>query len=385
MLFGLMALAVASGTIAAFGIGGLALAILVKRRPWRWLVPLGLAAALDGVWMAGFGVLGGEDAEVVRSLAELPKALLDNLANAMNGLVGLPTSSPWGWLLLLAFTAAVLWVALRRGLGVFEITILAGALAYLVLISLARVDTERDAVATNVILILLPVIVPVASIPLGRRWMIASIVVIVALTGAHLYRVESVVDSWVTVATKTRPLVDTMGSLIAEGEPYDGTLRKPHRILGRQMNLDGFAGLLDAGWRPEPTERDRVEGEARVRLRVSFYGDPAERGAPEVVEAGVDEDGCVTAPAGESVTLRLTGRTAVTVEAEARGDLVVGWSDGFGEGEARFDPLTKNPRNLYPYAPQPGATAVLRAENPGPPSPVPLTLVVCGVVSADEG
>jgi hypothetical protein len=373
LLFGLLLLGVVSTGLGVAALVALPVALLALRRLRPWLAPVLAVAAIYGAWFIRFDVGADPSAAPVRTIGELPGVVAINARNAVAAFTGLPDAA--GWPLLLVALGAVAWLAWRRRVTGFDIVVAATALVYLALVSRTRENLDRDAVATNVALLVAPAVF--SHVRLNRRWMPALVgIALGVLAVSHAFRLEAGLEDRIGDVNATRPVVESMAALIARGEPYAPQLELTELTNSAQLTLGGLARLVGDGWDPGPPQ---VESEAMVRLRVSFSGTaPDDAPRPEIVGITVQEDGCAVTTRGAAAVLRVTGLARVTLRASHRGELEVVWQSNRGGGRASLTLAKRAARDLFLFGPRGGATVTLDVAEAR-------SLTVCGVVAEGQG
>ena len=368
-LFGLLLLAVMSAGIGVASVPGVALGLLLIRRVQRWLAPLVAVLAVYGIWFVAMAVSAEDATEPVRSLVEIPGALAANMANVLVGLTGVPTALQWP--LLAAGLAALTYLAVTRRLSAAQVVVLSCTVVYLALVSRNRLNASRAPVATNVLLMLAPVFVPM--IRPTRAWIRrVTAVVLTGLLVSHGLRLETGLDERIAATTAGRPVVESIARLIGDGEPFDGTLRIRDLTSSSQLTLDGVSRLVAEGWAPP---ENRSVDEAALRLRVSTVppiGDERE-GTIDVLESRLRPDGCAIAFDGAPVVLGVDGAVTVTLRAWPPSEVVAEWTGPGSSGSGSLGVMTFRDSGLYLFGVPPDSVVTLRS------GPGAERLVVCGI------
>lgn len=366
-VFALLAVGVMSAGIGVSAFLGIVLGLLIVRRLSRWIVPVIAAGAVYGGWVLSAGVLGEDATQAVRTPFEIPWAIVQNLKNIILEATQFPDAL--GWPLVVAALAGFVWLVWRRKIAVFDVLVLSSALVYVVLISRTRANVERGPVATNVILLLIPVFVPYVSL-VRRQAVVLAGLVMALLVAAHAVRLQSGLDERIGEITAGRPAIESMAALIAQGEFYESGMKLTEVSSSSQLTVGGLARLVDEGWEPGPP----TEPSAIIRLRVSFT-DEAEEGDAVIMVAPdtLREDGCMVGFPGAPIVLDVAGLAVLRAKASQPTDIVVGYSAAGRQVSATISRARTNDRTFSISGPQDGTTITLEPVEPD------TKLRLCGV------
>jgi hypothetical protein len=266
------------------------------------------------------------------ALATLPVDALRMLGVALARLFGVPEAG-WPLYVAVAVAALVALVALGRPTPSVALAVVAlgGLLAAILLIrvtddELLRATRYSFMLTTVAIVGLGPVLRPPGD--LRRPAAAALVLLVVWMAGSNVVFRTDRIQRRADLTQEARVGVDAVAAMAAE--PMVGDLRVDR--LGdfpyMSVTVDAVVRFVEEGYRPLPVDA-AVLAEIRPVVRFGILRRGRADGTPLTAE-GVDERGCVTIPAGETVVA--TARGPGTLQFRPRGPAAIGlsWSDRFG-------------------------------------------------------
>lgn len=363
-LWALLAVGLAAGTMTLALLGGAVVCALFVSRLRRWWPALLGALALYGGWL----ILEGGNPAATEALGRFTSGIWGVVRLwqvALAAAFGLP--DVFGWVLLAALGGGLLWLGLRRRLGLREGLLLLTALAYAVMVALVRVASgttaETSRYSYNICMLLLIALLPLVAPP-SKRWaMAAGAAAGVALIALNGWLLREDFARFRKLAVASRHLVESTGEMIAAGEPVSDAFLMAQRE--GFMNLADFELLLRDGWDPplsgSAEEQESARGTLRVRVRNNVPGFGSLE--PGVIADGAGKESCrLVGPGGLEATVQSAGALSLAPSADEPSAVAVEWRDEYGIGRVSF---TRADRGFLDLA-QPLTTArlSLRASPP---------------------
>ena len=327
-------LALASAGLGVAILSGTSLAVLLARRLGRWWPSLAGAWAVYGIWYLSYNRGGSTTVDrSTNTLLEAPSVALEVIEAGLERT--LQTPATWGATLSIAVGAAIVFLAARRRLGLFEGVFLATALAYLAMVVLTRIAAGQAQINAirygyNLTFLLVPVLIPQIRVHGNRalRWGLLGL--IIAVGAGNVRQLDISTNFWEVRSQASRQVVETTAALIAAGEPADPTSAVDFRA--GMLRVSGVQRLVADGWTPDGSDNPELQASARGQLRMRILPTANIRPGGVLTDVPI-EDGCAVVPPDATLTTRVVDATTLRVEGPRNSIVRLLWLDDFGPGE----------------------------------------------------
>ncbi|MFH1331510.1 MAG: hypothetical protein ABIJ48_12810 [Actinomycetota bacterium] len=381
---------VTTSSLGVAGLGACLLALALTRglRRWWWcFVP---ATAAYGAWYLTRGGDAAQGSVEWDYLLHAPVAAVELAGNAAGRLIGVGGGGlTLGVVVVVALAAGFGWLAWKRKLRRWDLVFLGTLAGYLLMVTLVRGAAGKiplEAVRYSYPLILLagPLVVPRLRLPARRP--AAGRVAILAVVGGCLVGL----NAWQRVADTNaiekeafggRVAIETVGQLVAAGEPAIDTLRLKNDLgigMGGVLTVADVRAFLADGWVPAPPQQFARKDEVRGLLRFNATREKDSTAPPPLLLARDVPGGCVEVRLGASRRFTVAAAGEFSLKSAGRDwptPVELAWRDGFGEFSRD---IVVTGRMALATATPPAGGATLGITNRGEKR-----LRVCGVVGQE--